>query len=99
MLTRFEVLKASVLVHQADAVQRDRGTSEVLRLCHREPAITDLDALHELQDTLRDLHLQDDEGPKLWSRAATAKPSNQDLLMAWLERAISENQWISAQKV
>ena len=94
-----QALKAAVLVHQPDQAQHDRGVSETLNLCQRDPPITDIDVLHGLQDTLRELKLQDEQGRKLWARAASAKPNDRDLIMTWLDQSQAENDWVNAQKV
>ncbi|EXJ79045.1 hypothetical protein A1O3_08546 [Capronia epimyces CBS 606.96] len=94
---RFLALKAFVLVNQPDKAQHDRGQTEVLDLCKRSPAVTDPEAIYQLQDALKSLSLRD-EGPKLWERAVTAKQNDKDLYMRWLNQAVLDNNWISAQK-
>jgi len=48
---------------------------------------------------LNDLGIGDDEGRKLWERAAAAKPEDKDIAMTWLDEAIDRSDWQSAQKV
>ncbi|EXJ96403.1 hypothetical protein A1O1_01529 [Capronia coronata CBS 617.96] len=94
---RFLALKAFVLVNQPDKAQHDRGHAEVLELCKRSPPFTQPEAIYQLQDALKSLSLQQ-EGPKLWERAVTAKQNDEDLYMRWLNQAIRDNNWLSAQK-
>jgi N-terminal acetyltransferase B complex non-catalytic subunit len=94
-----QALKAYVLVNQPDRAQKDKGQSEILQLCARNPAITDPDTIHILQDALRDLSLEAQESSKLWERAALAKPGDKSMLMTWLNQAIEGSQWQTAQKV
>jgi hypothetical protein len=63
------------------------------------PAITDVDAIHILQNSLRNLSIEDTEAPKLWDRAAAARPSDHDLLASWLDGCIADSDWKGAQKV
>lgn len=52
-----------------------------------------------MQDALKTLSLREEEGPRLWERAVTAKQNDKDLYMRWLNQAIADNNWRSAQKV
>jgi N-terminal acetyltransferase B complex non-catalytic subunit len=97
--TPSKAVKAFVLSKQQDAATRQRGIEETVSLCRRDPAITDLAALHRIQDSLKDLSLSAEEGTKLWDRAVAAKPGDKDLAMTWLNRSIVENNWPGAQKV
>jgi hypothetical protein len=94
-----QALRAYVLVNQVDSAQIDKGQAETLQLCSRNPAVTDFDTIHILQDALRDLSLETQEGGKLWERAAMAKPGDKSLLMTWLHRGIEDSNWQTAQKV
>ncbi|KAL2421185.1 hypothetical protein ABEF95_005400 [Exophiala dermatitidis] len=94
---RFLALKAFVLVNQLDKNQHDRGQAEVLQLCKRNPPVTDPETIYQLQEALKCLSLEE-EGPKLWERAVTAKQNDKDLYMRWLNQAILDNNWLSAQK-
>ncbi|KEF53836.1 uncharacterized protein A1O9_10238 [Exophiala aquamarina CBS 119918] len=96
---RFLALKAFVLVNQADEKQHDRGHSEVLDLCKRNPPITEPEAIYQLHHALRALSLYKEEGPKLWERAVGSTQDNKDLYIRWLNEAIAESNWLSAQKV
>ena len=87
-----------MLVKQQDASLHKRGVAETIQLCQQTSAITDLDALHQIQDTLKDLSLSA-EGTQLWDRAVAAKPLDKELTMTWLNRSIAENNWLAAQKV
>lgn len=86
-------------MNQPDKSNRERGQAETLQLCRRTPAVTDLDAIDQIQDALSDLSLNQQEGPKVWERAVAAKPMDKELLMTWLHRSIAGSQWLSAQKV
>lgn|SRR2546423_6074773 len=94
-----KAIKAFVLVKQQDAAIRQRGIDETVSLCRRNPAVTDLAALHQIQDSLKDLSLSSEEGTRLWDRAVAAKPEDKELAMTWLNRSIAENNWPGAQKV
>lgn len=94
-----QALKAFILTKQPDSNQLERGQTEVLQLCHRNPAVTDVDAIHLLEGALKHLEIQADETPKLWERAAAARPADQGLLMTWLHGCIAESNWLGAQKV
>ena len=80
-------------------MQIEKGEAETLQLCSRTPAVTDFDTIHILQDALRDLSLDGQEGNKLWERAAAAKPGDKAILMTWLNRGIEDSHWQTAQKV
>ncbi|OAL23801.1 hypothetical protein AYO22_06120 [Fonsecaea multimorphosa] len=96
---RFLALKAFVLVNQPDKTQHDRGQEEVFDLCKRNPPITEPEAIYQLQHALRSLEIHDEESPKLWERALSAKRDDKDLYMRWLNQAVADNNWKSAQKV
>ncbi|KAI1614285.1 N-acetyltransferase B complex non catalytic subunit-domain-containing protein [Exophiala viscosa] len=95
---RFLALKAFVQVNHPEKAQHDRGHTEVLDLCKRNPPITDPDAIYQMQDALKSLSLREVEGPKLWERAVTVKQNDKDLYIRWLNQAIADNNWLSAQK-
>ena len=99
LLTCVEAIKAFVQANQSEASVRELGREHVTKLCNRIPAVTDLEALHQIQATLKELSLQAEESTKLWDRAATAKPEDKDLLMTWFNRSTAEYDWRSAQKV
>ncbi len=98
-LSTFQAIKAFVLVKQPDASTHRRGVEETIQLCRRTPAITDLDALHQIQDTLKDLSLEGDETTTLWDRAVATKPEDKELATTWLHRSVADNNWLGAQKV
>jgi len=98
-LTFPQALKAFVLVNQPDAPLKQRGISEINRLCIRSPAVTDIAALYQIQDAFKQLSLNTDEGSKIWDRAAASMPNDKDLLMTWVSRSVSESDWLGAQKV
>jgi hypothetical protein len=52
-----------------------------------------------MQHALKALSLYKQEGPKLWERAVASTQDNKDLYIRWLNEAIAESNWLSAQKV
>jgi hypothetical protein len=86
-----------VLANQADKVQHDRGKQEALDLSRRSPPVTEPEAIYQLQDVFTSLSMK--EAPNLWERALTTKKDDKDLYMRWLNQAIVDNDWRSAQKV
>lgn len=94
-----QAVKATILLKQPDTNLHERGKQQIIQLCSREPAITEIVALQQIQDALRDLSLHKQEGTKLWERAIAKDPQNQDLLMTWLYSSVVESNWLSAQKV
>jgi N-terminal acetyltransferase B complex non-catalytic subunit len=94
-----QALKATILLKQPDTAQHERGKQEIVQLCKKEPAITNVEALQQIQDALRDLSLHTLEGPKLWERAIAKDPQNRDVLMTWLHSSTAESNWLSTQKV
>lgn len=93
-----QAVKAFVLVNHADKSQHDRGKTEVLDLCKRSPPVTEPEAIYQLQTALKTISLHD-ETSKLWERALTAKKDDKDLYTRWLNQAIADSDWRSAQKV
>ncbi|KAK5536871.1 hypothetical protein LTR25_005546 [Vermiconidia calcicola] len=96
---RFLALKAFVLVNLSEKAHHDRGKTEILDLCKRNPPITEPEAIYQMQDALKCLSLKEEEGPKIWERAVIAKQNDKDLYTRWLNQAIADNDWLSAQKV
>ena|SRR5271154_1833887 len=94
-----QAVRAFVFTKQHDGTLRRRGTEDLLQLCRRTPAITDTPALHQIQDTLKDLSLSDEESTNLWARAVAAAPDDKDLNDAWFQRSLAECNWQAAQKV
>lgn len=88
-----------MLLQQPDAKSKEKGRAEVQQLCQKTPAIINVEAIFQLQDSLRQLSLGREEGPKVWERAIAARPGDKDLLQTWLQDSISESNWMSAQKV
>ena len=87
-----------MFVNQPDKAQHDRGQQEVLDLCKRSPPVTEPEAIYQLQTALKTLSLHE-ETAKLWERALAAKKDDKDLYMRWLNQAVADNNWRSAQKV
>lgn len=86
-------------MHQPDLKQREKGQSDTLQLCRRQPPVLNLEAIYQLQDSLKQISLEAEEGPKLWERAIAARPTDKDLLTTWLNSSITTSNWQSAQKV
>ncbi|KAK7885662.1 hypothetical protein LTR67_010013 [Exophiala xenobiotica] len=95
---RFLALKAFVLVNLPEKAHHDRGKTEILDLCKRNPPITEPEAIYQMQDALKCLSLKEEEGPKIWERAVIAKQNDKDLYTRWLNQAIADSDWLSAQK-
>lgn len=93
------MIRAYVLANQQDAASTKRGRDEIIQLCTRAPAVTDIDSIYQLQTALNDLQIEIDGGRKLWERAAAARPDDKDIAMTWLDEAIDRCDWQSAQKV
>jgi N-terminal acetyltransferase B complex non-catalytic subunit len=94
-----QALKAFVLVNLPEKAHHDRGKTEILDLCKRNPPITEPEAIYQMQDALMCLSLKEEEGPKIWERAVIAKQNDKDLYTRWLNQAIADSDWLSAQKV
>lgn len=88
-----------MLAKQQDATSTKRGRDEILQLCHRSPPITDLDTVCQIQTALSDLGIEKDWGRKLWERASAARPEDKEIAITWLDEAIDQCDWQSAQKV
>jgi N-terminal acetyltransferase B complex non-catalytic subunit len=76
-----------------------QGREELARLCSRKPAITEIDTIYQINQSLSSLGMEDESRRKLWERAAAAKPDDRDIAFTWLEQSIDEADWLSAQKV
>lgn len=94
-----KALRAAILLQQPDEKQFDKGVKETLQLCRRKEPVLNFDAINQLQDSLKLLKLERDEGAKLWERAVVANPYDEDLITTWLNDAVSKSDWASAQKV
>ena len=88
-----------MLAKQQDTNSKRRGRDELVQLCTRTPAITDLDTIFQIQTALNDLGLGHNGENRLWERAAGARPEDRDIAMTWLDEAIDRCDWQSAQKV
>lgn len=88
-----------MLLRQQDDKQQDKGAKETLQLCQRTPPVLNFEAIHQLQDSLKILSLEQEEGPKLWERAAAARPNDRDLITTWLNNTVATGDWRNAQKV
>ncbi|KAL2838147.1 N-acetyltransferase B complex non catalytic subunit-domain-containing protein [Aspergillus pseudodeflectus] len=90
--------KAHVLHRHADDTHQQRGITETLALCKAEPAVTDLDTLDILYETLQRVGGHEDTMRSIWERAAKAKPQDLDIQTRWFEYAFEKDDWKSAQK-
>ncbi|KAL2867944.1 MDM20/NAA25 family protein [Aspergillus lucknowensis] len=90
--------KAHILHRHADDVHHQRGIAETLGLCKAEPAVTDLDTLDILYETLQRMGGQEETMRAIWERASKAKPQVRDIQMRWFSYAFEGDDWKSAQK-
>ncbi|KAL4873208.1 hypothetical protein BDV12DRAFT_98695 [Aspergillus spectabilis] len=90
--------RAQILLRHADEAHHQRGTAETLQLCKADPAVTDLDTLDILYETLQKMGGQDETIRGIWERAAKAKPQLRDIQTRWFNIAFEGNDWKSAQK-
>ncbi|KMP09176.1 hypothetical protein CIHG_03505 [Coccidioides immitis H538.4] len=90
--------KANILFHHADDAHRERGVAETLELCKSRPAITDIDALEMLQNTLAGLEEHTEALRELWQNAAKANPQDEDIQLRWFTLASEAEDWKTAQK-
>lgn len=94
-----QILRERVFAEQQDAALAKRGRDELVGFCEKNPAITDVDAIRQLQRSLDELKIATDATGNLWSRAVAAQPTNGDLITIWLNQAIDNDDWRTAQKV
>ncbi|KAI9368067.1 N-acetyltransferase B complex non catalytic subunit-domain-containing protein [Aspergillus egyptiacus] len=90
--------KANILLRHADEAHHQRGITETLELCKAEPAVTDIDTLDILYETLQKIGGQEETMRSIWERAAKAKPQVRDIQMRWFTYAFEKDDWKSAQK-
>lgn len=91
--------KANILFRHADETHQQRGTTETLQLCKADPAVTDLDTLDILYETLQKMGENEETMRSIWERAAKAKPQLRDIQTKWFNIAFEGDDWKSAQKV
>ncbi|KAK5099395.1 hypothetical protein LTS08_005977 [Lithohypha guttulata] len=96
---RFLALKAAVLLRSPDKKQKESGSKKTLQLCRRTEPVLNFEAIHQLQDSLKLMHLDGEESPKLWERAVAARPNDHELVTTWLNSSITASNWQNAQKV
>ncbi|KAL5003894.1 N-acetyltransferase B complex non catalytic subunit-domain-containing protein [Aspergillus recurvatus] len=90
--------RAHILFRHADEAHRQRGTAETLQLCNADPAVTDLDTLEMLYETLQKMGGHEETMRSIWERAAKAKPQLRDIQTRWFDYAFEGDDWKSAQK-
>ncbi|KAL2833431.1 N-acetyltransferase B complex non catalytic subunit-domain-containing protein [Aspergillus cavernicola] len=90
--------KAHILHRHADDAHHRRGIAETLDLCKAEPAVTDLETLDILYETLQKIGGHEDTMRNIWERAAKAKPQIRDIQTRWFTYAFEGDDWKSAQK-
>ncbi|KAL4809004.1 N-acetyltransferase B complex non catalytic subunit-domain-containing protein [Aspergillus unguis] len=90
--------RAQILIRHADEANQQKGTAEALQLCKAEPAVTDLDTLDVLYETLEKMGGQEETMRSIWERAAKAKPQLRDIQTRWFDFAFEGGDWKSAQK-
>ncbi|KAL4906508.1 hypothetical protein BDW74DRAFT_133702 [Aspergillus multicolor] len=90
--------RAHVLFRHADEAHRQRGIAETLQLCKGDPAVTDLDTLDMLYETLQKIGGHEETMRSIWERAAKAKPQLRDIQTRWFDYSFESDDWKSAQK-
>ncbi|KAL3481650.1 N-acetyltransferase B complex non catalytic subunit-domain-containing protein [Aspergillus californicus] len=90
--------KANILHRHADEAHHRRGIAETLDMCKTEPAVTDLETLDMLYETLQRIGGQEDAMRSIWERAAKAKPQIRDIQTRWFTYGFESDDWKSAQK-
>ncbi|KAL4878518.1 N-acetyltransferase B complex non catalytic subunit-domain-containing protein [Aspergillus karnatakaensis] len=90
--------RAQILLRHADEVHHQKGSAETLQLCKADPAVTDLDTLDILYETLQKMGGQEETIRGIWERAAKAKPQLRDIQTRWFNLAFEGDDWKSAQK-
>ncbi|KAL3437638.1 N-acetyltransferase B complex non catalytic subunit-domain-containing protein [Aspergillus tetrazonus] len=90
--------RAQILFHHADEAHRQRGIAETLQLCKADPAVTELDTLEMLYETLQKIGGHEETMRSIWERAAKAKPQLRDIQTRWFDYAFEGDDWKSAQK-
>ncbi|KAL4978030.1 N-acetyltransferase B complex non catalytic subunit-domain-containing protein [Aspergillus desertorum] len=90
--------RAHILFRHADEAHRQRGTAETLQLCKADPAVTDLDTLEMLYETLQKMGGHEETMRNIWERAAKAEPQLRDIQTRWFDYAFEADDWKSAQK-
>lgn len=88
-----------MLAKQPDQASATRGRDELIKLCERKPAIKDPDLIHQLGAALADLNIDHGGKASLWERAALDNPDSKELAGYWVDAAIEQSDWKSAQKV
>ncbi|KAL4944916.1 hypothetical protein BDV06DRAFT_186114 [Aspergillus oleicola] len=89
--------RANILLRHNDEAHHQKGTAETLKLCKAEPAVTDLDTLDILYETLQKIGGQEDTMRTIWERAAKAQPQLRDIQTRWFDIAFEGDDWKSAQ--
>ncbi|KAL4964734.1 MDM20/NAA25 family protein [Aspergillus stella-maris] len=90
--------RANILLRHNDEAHHQKGTAETLKLCKAEPAVTDLDTVDILYETLQKIGGHEDTMRTIWERAAKAQPQLRDIQTRWFEIAFEGDDWKSAQK-
>ncbi|KAL4927148.1 MDM20/NAA25 family protein [Aspergillus undulatus] len=90
--------KANILFRHADEAHHQRGAAETLKLCKAELAVTDLDTLDILNETLQKMGGHEETMRNIWERAAKAQPQIRDIQTRWFDFAFEGDDWKSAQK-
>ena len=98
-LTDLQTTRALVLANQPEQTLQKQGKEALLQLCNQSPPITDEDTISLLDNALSSLQIRETNSLRLWERAASAKPGDENLLEKWVFRAVAERNWTSAQKV
>ncbi|KAL9615699.1 MAG: hypothetical protein Q9160_009329 [Pyrenula sp. 1 TL-2023] len=96
--TAFITKRAVVLALQKDPTSRQRGKDETLKLCDREPALTTITELLDLERSIKALDLGHHCAQKAWDRAAKADPKNSELQETRIHNCIDRRDFKGAQQ-
>lgn len=77
------------------------GYKELCRILEREPPISDLNALENLNamSMIRDCKLSHPNIGTIWERAITVRPEDEEIYDLWFHTKFNERNWKAAQKV
>ena len=92
------MLKAIFLLKQPEIVRQLQGQKELADILARQPPISNLIALENLNNITRGC----DSHPRIatiWERAITVRPGDEEIYDAWFRAKFNERNWKAAQKV
>lgn len=94
-----QVLKARVLLAFPDSPRQKQGRDDINALLHRDPPITDVQAIVILEECLQQIEAADTEIDLVWERAVRLRPHDEELQTLWFKKNIEDRKWKGAQKV